>query len=38
MYKEPAITKLPEISHRLEVGDLSGLFSLITFSKPVTTL
>jgi len=22
VYKEPAITKLPEISHRLEVGDI----------------
>ena len=36
VYKEPAITKLPEISHRLEVSDLfeqlSAVDLLVTFS------
>jgi len=27
VYKEPAITKLPEISHRLEVDDHTGMLT-----------
>jgi len=37
VYKEPAITRLPEISHRLEVGDtcmhFTDLFQLLTLSS-----
>ena len=30
VYKEPAITKLPEVSHRLEVGKAATAFNAIS--------